>query len=349
MIEKKQEFQWYNFDRIASYNAMMNIIMTARGNGKTFGLKLRAIKKFIKTGGLEGNPKAEQFMYVRRYKSELKKTAKTFFDDIIRSGLFPDLKFEVKGMEMFINGKLFGFFIPLSISQSFKSIAFPNVTVICFDEFLVDKGYIKFLNNEIDVVFDLLETVQRVREDVRMYLLANNVSTYNPYFITFGIKIKEGERFYIAQNGEVVVDYYFDEQFAEFKRNSKFGRLIEGTKYADYSIGNKSLRDSDTFIELVNKKYCHPLLVLSYNGTKVQMYIAPKLNLTYVDTNIVPNCQTFTIDSDSHDSSTILYNKLIKTTVFIQLQKSFSLGTMRFENQLAKQTIYESFKRLGIK
>ena len=89
-------------------------------------------------------------MYVRRYKSELKKTAKTFFDDIIRSGLFPDLKFEVKGMEMFINGKLFGFFIPLSISQSFKSIAFPNVTVICFDEFLVDKGYIKFLNNEID-------------------------------------------------------------------------------------------------------------------------------------------------------------------------------------------------------
>ena len=52
---------WYNYDKINSYNAMLNIIMTNRGFGKSYGSKKMAIKNFIKKG--------EQFVYVRRYKT----------------------------------------------------------------------------------------------------------------------------------------------------------------------------------------------------------------------------------------------------------------------------------------
>ena len=56
---------FYNYDKIRIYNALMNIIMTNRGFGKTYGFKDIAIKNFLKNG--------KQFMYVRRYKTDISK------------------------------------------------------------------------------------------------------------------------------------------------------------------------------------------------------------------------------------------------------------------------------------
>ena len=41
---------YYNYDKIRSYNAVMNIIMTNRGFGKTYGFKDMAIKNYLKNG-----------------------------------------------------------------------------------------------------------------------------------------------------------------------------------------------------------------------------------------------------------------------------------------------------------
>ena len=66
---------YYNYDKIRSYNALMNIIMTNRGFGKTYGFKDIAIKNFLKNG--------KQFMYVRRYKTDIsKEKIGMFFADI---------------------------------------------------------------------------------------------------------------------------------------------------------------------------------------------------------------------------------------------------------------------------
>ena len=65
---------YYDYDKISSYNATFNMIITNRGFGKTYGAKKRAINKFLKKG--------EQFIYVRRYKSELKKVKDKFFEKI---------------------------------------------------------------------------------------------------------------------------------------------------------------------------------------------------------------------------------------------------------------------------
>ena len=66
---------FYNYDKIRSYNALMNIIMTNRGFGKTYGFKDIAIKNFLKNG--------KQFMYVRRYKTDIsKEKIAMFFADI---------------------------------------------------------------------------------------------------------------------------------------------------------------------------------------------------------------------------------------------------------------------------
>lgn len=45
-----------------------------------------------------------------------------------------------------------------------------------------------------------------------------------------------------------------DTVFINEKLETKFGKLIKGTKYADYSIFNNSLRDSEVFIEKDQKE-----------------------------------------------------------------------------------------------
>ena len=54
---------FYSYDRIRSYNAIWNFIISNRGGGKTYGFKMMGIKNFLKNG--------KQFIYVRRYKTEL--------------------------------------------------------------------------------------------------------------------------------------------------------------------------------------------------------------------------------------------------------------------------------------
>ena len=76
-----KEVEFYDYNRIKSYNALFNFILSPRGNGKTYGAKKFVIKRFLKYG--------EQFIYVRRYKTEFKKL-KLFFDDIRNE--FPGVK-----------------------------------------------------------------------------------------------------------------------------------------------------------------------------------------------------------------------------------------------------------------
>ena len=64
---------YWDIKRALSYNCLFNFIIGARGVGKTYGCKEFVIKRFLREG--------EQFVYVRRYKDELKKM-KRFFDDI---------------------------------------------------------------------------------------------------------------------------------------------------------------------------------------------------------------------------------------------------------------------------
>ena len=85
---------WYSFDKINSYNAFFHFILTNRGFGKSYGAKQRCIDRFLKYG--------EQFVYVRRYKTELKKIGK-YFDDIKER--YPDHEFKVVGKTFYIDGK----------------------------------------------------------------------------------------------------------------------------------------------------------------------------------------------------------------------------------------------------
>lgn len=63
---------YYDYNKILSYNAMLNFLIGERGVGKTYGASKFVVNQFIK--------KHEQFAYIRRYKPELSESVPKFFD-----------------------------------------------------------------------------------------------------------------------------------------------------------------------------------------------------------------------------------------------------------------------------
>lgn len=332
---------WYNYDRALSYNALFTFILTTRGLGKTYGAKLKVINKFLKKG--------EQFIYVRRYKDELS-TVSTFFNDIIANGEFKDHKFKVVGKTFYIDDEICGYAIPLSISQRLKSTSYPNVTTIIYDEFIINKGNIQYLRDEVYTFLEFFETVARKRDNVRAIFLANNVSLINPYFQYFNCIPKNNNRFTLAQDGEVLVEVFKDEVFNEEKYKTKFGKLIKHTTYGNYAIENESLLDDDTFIDKNRPSDSQFCFSVKFRGIELGYWISFKENIFYVCKDIQENSRyRYAISKDDHDLNFTMVDKLSQFSLFKEYAKFYRYSMVKFKDTECKSVCYETMKYLGIR
>ena len=100
---------YIDLSKILSYNALLNFIIASRGTGKTYGTTKFVAKKFIE--------KEEEFIYLRRYKSELQKSIPRFFNAISVNNEFPDHVFSHKGYNVLIDDKVAGYGVTLSTAQ----------------------------------------------------------------------------------------------------------------------------------------------------------------------------------------------------------------------------------------
>ncbi|MGM9834812.1 MAG: phage DNA encapsidation protein [Bacilli bacterium] len=245
MVKEK----WYNPNRLLSYNALMSIVLSPRGNGKSYSAKEKIIKNFLKDGS--------QSVYVRRTKVEIDEVKNTYWKDI--KDKYPEHDFKVEGDIGFIDNKEVVYFIALSTSSNKKSASYPFVTLIVFDEYIITKtSYNRYLKNEVTLLLDLYETIARQRENVRLLIMGNAVSIVNPLFTFFDIVPNFNKRFQIYKDGLICLELFTSHTFMEDKKKSKFGKLIEGTKYGDYVVENKPLEDTEDFIvDWGNDRYAY--------------------------------------------------------------------------------------------
>lgn len=199
--EVKQEF--YSLEPILKEKAQYNVIIGERSNGKTYSVLERALKNYCENG--------EQTAYIRRYREDfIGKRGEQLFASIVENGLvskytngeYDSIKY-YSGRWYLANfdselGKLvatdepFCFGFSLSSMEHDKSVSYPRVTTIIFDEFLTRNVY---LNNEFVIFMNVLSTIIRHRDDVTIFMLGNTVNKYSPYFKEMGLKhIQEMEK-----------------------------------------------------------------------------------------------------------------------------------------------------------
>lgn len=323
---------WYTPGHTLTHNAIVNMVIGPRGAGKTYGLKLQACKNFIKKG--------EQFIYLRRYKSELQLVKENLFADINEN---EDFDVEFKDDKYYINNQVAGYAMALSISSQLKSASFPKVTLIIFDEFIIDSSdrFQHYLSNEVRKFLDLYETVARLRENVKAFLLANSLSFINPYTIYWRMKNPENKKIVKANNGLVLCELWSDENYTETKLMTKFGQLVQGTEYGEMSVNNKFILDSDVFISSKHPD-SHYLSGVIIDGREYSIWSHEKESMYYCCHGWDRDHRKIAFTIADHQEDTQLQKAPIYLTNFFT---AFRMGRVRFEDMLTKSDFMEVFRR----
>jgi len=244
----KESLPYYSFDTVMSYNAVFNFVVGARGLGKTYGIKKFAIRDALRNGN--------QFIYLRRFKTELLGRG-TFFADIAHE--FPKYDLRVNGnvaesapigtrSEKKRKWTLIGYFVSLSTAQTQKSIAYPKVKTIIYDEFIIEKGALHYLPNEAQMLNEFFSTVDRWKDKTRVFFLANAVSISNPYFIEYDIRPDEEGEIVKRGDGFIVCHFVESAEFGTKVFETKFGKFIKNTEYADYAVNSKFKDNHDAML-----------------------------------------------------------------------------------------------------
>lgn len=326
---------YYNPNKMLSYNRILNFIIGARGIGKSYSMKVHPIKRFLKHG--------EQMIYLRRYKGELKKIT-NYFNDVANE--FPEHEFKIKGRQMLIDGKLFGWAIPLSAWQSEKSNAYPNVTTIIFDEFIREKDKSGYLPNEVGALLNLMDTVFRTRDNVRCVCLSNSVSVVNPYFLYFNLVPDIGRRYNAYE--DILIEIPESKDFSEERRKTRFGRLIDGTEYGDMSLDNTFVNDSSVFIEKRSKESKFVFSIV-YNGLTMGVWIDNQRGLMYLSPEHDPTTKNrFALTTDDLNETSLLMLGWRDNYYLKKLVGCFMNGVLRFDNQVFRNIGYEMFKKMRV-
>lgn len=326
---------FWNVKEILSYNALFNFIVGNRGSGKSYGCKKWCIEDFVKNGN--------EFVWVRRFDSELDDFKTAFFSDIAHE--FEGVELEYKSYKFYVNGVVAGYAIPLSISQKKKSSSYPKVNKIIFDEFIIDKGSSYYLKKEVEVFLDLYETVMRMREtNIRgAFFVANAITFTNPYFIYFKVEKPKNKKMILKQ-GEILVQLFSNQDFINKKKNTRFGKLIDNTDYGNYSINNEFLRDSTDFIIKQPKKLRYSFTLKS-GSECFGVWWCDNEGLIYVSKKYDPSCKIkYTTILENHKPNTLLLKGGGKSAIFTHFVKAFKMGNVYFDSVKTKNIVLETIK-----
>lgn len=333
----RREEYWWDPKRPRSYNCLFNFIVGNRGAGKTYGILKYLVTRFLKS------PKANrsQFVYMRRTKTELKPLTTTtgarLFDDVARE--FPEHKLKAVGDELYVDSECCGFGFALSTSTTKKSMAFPQVRDIVFDEFIIDntRTY-HYLADEVRKFLDAYETIARPGNDpnrpiTRVWFLANAVTINNPYFSEFHLNIpynKDIQRF--GKTKDILVQNVANSALIATKKASRFGQMISGSKYSEYAYDNQWLMDDSKFVEKKTQRSVY-YMSLRYKDTWLGIWYDPLQWLYYVSLDYDPQYPVrYSATTDDHLPNTMLFKSLKSQGYIAALISAYNVGAVRYEN-----------------
>lgn len=187
--------EYYDVEVIDKYDAHYNLIFGKRSNGKTYSILRKIVKNYLEGKG--------QGAYLRRYREDFKgKRGAVLFDSLVANGEIEKLsdgkwdcvkfysdrwylaKKDIDADRLVADSEPFCFGFSLAQMEHDKSTSYPLITTVVYDEFISRIGY---LPNEFVLFMNVLSTIIRQRNNVKIYMLGNTVNKYCPYFQEMGL------------------------------------------------------------------------------------------------------------------------------------------------------------------
>lgn len=233
--------KFYSLKNILAKGAQYNVIFGERSNGKTYAVLKHGVERFAEAG--------EQMAVVRRWQDDFTgKRGATMFDALVSNGEIEKItggqwtnvyyygsrwflcRFEEDGKR--IQAELpFAYGFSISSMEHDKSTAYPDITTICFDEFLTRTAY---LPDEFVLFMNVISTIVRHRTNVKIFMLGNTVNRYCPYFKEMGLS-------HVKDMKPGTIDVY------------RYGES-ELTVAVEYTLPNQDGKASDFYFAFDNPK-----------------------------------------------------------------------------------------------
>ena len=311
---------------------------TNRTGGKTTYFSRLCVNRFLDKG--------EKFCLIYRYNYELDDVADKFFKDI-KGLFFPDktmtAKKRAKGIfqELFINDKSCGYAIALNSSDSIKKYShlFSDIARMLFDEFQSESNH--YCTDEITKFLSVHTSIARGQgEQVRyvpVFMLANQVSIINPYYVAMGICNRLNTETKFLRGDGYVLEQGFIESASDSQKESGFNRAFKENNYVSYSSENVYLNDNYSFIEKPTGKSRY-ICTLKYKGNDFGVKEYAESGFIYCDDK--PDSSfpmKITVTTDDHS---INYVMLKRNDFFLSnLRYLFERGCFRFKDMKCKEAI----------
>ena len=183
------------------------MIYGERSNGKTYAVSEEILNRFVDSGFVE------QGAIIRRYDDDFigVTSARSMFNSLMKNGAgknvvkektkdfdgieyyagaFYMTKLDPETQQLKRTSVVLAYAFSLTSSENYKSGSYPNITTVLFDEFMTRRFY---LRDEFILFQNLLSTIIRDRNNVKIYMCANTVNKFGcPYFSEMGLyRIKQ--------------------------------------------------------------------------------------------------------------------------------------------------------------
>lgn len=342
--------QFYDWRKTFAYSrARWVIVVSARGYGKTYGLRKQCVRDWLK--------RKRRFVEVVRYKSELADIARGYFDKLEQNDEFPGYEFKYETNRFYMRKvdsesewDCIGYVIALTDEQLAKRITFSGVKRFIFDEGLIEHKdrYKRYLPREFERIVGLRSSVTRLQpgevDDTVFYVLGNAVDYTAEIFERLGIdKIPSYGR-HVYSNGDVLLDYVEPVYYDEYITDTVVGRALANTSEGDKLFKNAFEGASNEYVEPLPKgsKFWRGYV---FNGHVFALWIAPD-NYMHVRSKAPRNATlaAFTLDDDK-----INYDLIRKSGVEArQLRELFFKKLMRYESATIRERYADMLLTLGM-
>ena len=192
--------KYYSLDKILSKHCKYNMVFGERSNGKTYAVLEYALKHYVKTGG--------QLAIIRRWREDFRGVrGSQMFESLCKNGVGDNVvkkitkgkydtihywsgRWYLANYDSELDKKIpasqpFAIGFALTEMEHTKSTSYPDIDIVLFDEFLTRNSY---LPDEFVLFMNTLSTIIRDRNNVQIFMLANTVNKFCPYFSEMGLK-----------------------------------------------------------------------------------------------------------------------------------------------------------------
>lgn len=200
-MKKKEKLKFYDIKKLINMHpdCAYYVVIGERSNGKTYSVLEYMLEQYLLNG--------YAFAMIRRYDDDIKQDKGTHvFDSLITNyykenvieklskGKYNSVRYykrawylcfkNEEGVIEEIDQNAFGYAFALTLEEHYKQLQFPTVEFILFDEFITRKYY---LVDETITFYNLLSTIIRQKDTIKIFMVANTISKFCPYFREMGL------------------------------------------------------------------------------------------------------------------------------------------------------------------